>query len=145
MFFLDIVKFLWKMGYLQFCWWFSFLCVHSMTNIWWWTPFLSRSQCDSDSTAWPTTLFIHVFESSPSLDSDCNGVFGSSFSIRVLYFYSTIASWFASYFEIGNSYLSSSRSFSFSRHSLREASTNEYSSALFVPNRYFTWHNSWIL
>ncbi len=49
----------------------------------------------------------------PSLDVDCDGVFSSSSSIKVLFFYSTSASWFASYFKIGNSYLLSSRSLSF--------------------------------
>ncbi len=81
----------------------------------------------------------------PSSNDDCDGVFGSSSSsTKVLSFYSTSVSWFASYFLIGTSYLSSSLSFSFFGHFLCEAFTNEYQFTLFIPNRYFTWHNKWV-
>ncbi len=52
----------------------------------------------------------------PSLDANCDGGFGSSsssFASGVPSFCSTSASWFASYFKIDNSYLSSSISLSF--------------------------------
>ncbi len=62
-------------------------------------------------------------------------------SSSVPYFYSTSASWFALYFKIGNSYSSSFGLFSFSDHFLGDTSTNEYWFALFIPNRYYAWHN----
>ncbi len=86
------------------------------------------------------------FKSSPSSDVNCNGVIGSSSSCNnVLFFFSTSVSQFASYFKIGNSNSSSSKSFSFSSHFLGDTSTNEYWSTLLIPNKYFAWHNKWVL
>ncbi len=74
----------------------------------------------------PKYFSLLLFEFSLSSYADCNGVFGSfSSSFSVLSFCSINASWFASYFKIGNSYLSS-RSLSFFGLFLHEASTNEY-------------------
>jgi hypothetical protein len=56
-------------------------------------------------------------KSFPSSYADCVGVLGSSSScFSVPFFYSTNVSWFASYFKIGNSYSSPSRSLSFFSH-----------------------------
>jgi hypothetical protein len=86
----------------------------------------------------PKDFSSPLFESFPSLNVDCDGVLGSSSSCSsVPSFYFTNVSWFASYFKIGNSYSSSSRSLSFSGHFLFVASTNEYRSTLFIPNIYF--------
>jgi len=100
--------------------------------LWWWT-----NDGDPDSSWCRDSTLIPLFdlqhslfelsESSPSFNGICNGVFGSfSSSSKVSPFCSTNLSWFASYFKIGNSYWSLSRSLPFLGYFLREASTNEY-------------------
>jgi hypothetical protein len=93
----------------------------------------------------PKDFSSSLFESSPSLDVDCNGVLGSSSYHGVPSFCSNNVSWFASYSKISNSYSSSYGSLSFFGHFLFDVSTNGYWSTLFVPDRYSTWHNEHVL
>ncbi len=91
----------------------------------------------------PTSSFS---ESSSSLADNCFGVLCSSSScFDVPSFHSNSASQFTSYLKIGNSYSSSFGSLSFSGHFFFYVSSNEYRSSLFVPNRYFSWHNKWVM
>lgn len=131
-------KFLWKIGYLQFLWQSSLVCVHVIMDIWWWHTFFFMLNFWQwfDYLTHKYYLFV-IFESSPSLDVDYDGVFGSpSSSTGVLSFCLTNVYWFASYFKIGNLYLSSFGSLSFFGHFLCEVSTNVYWSTMFVPNIY---------
>jgi hypothetical protein len=133
--FQDILKFLPKMGYLQFCLWPSLVNVLAITNIWWWLAFLLMPQFDNDSIIWLATFLIQAFKVFSFFRCDYDGVFGFfSSSIMVLSsssfgfspFYYTNLFWFALYLKIGKSYLLLFGSFSFSSHFLHEASTNEY-------------------
>jgi hypothetical protein len=91
--------------------------------------------------------FLFVFSLSSPSNANYDGVFGSfssstrvpsSSSIKAPFFCSTNASYFASYFKIGNSYSSSFGSLSFFGHFLHVASINEYWFTLLIPNKYST-------
>jgi len=90
----------------------------------------------------PKDFSYSLSEFSPSSATDYDGVIGSSSSyFSVPYFCSTNASSFTLYLKIGNSYLLSCGSFAFSSHFFFYVPSNEYCFGLFVPNRYFAWHN----
>ncbi len=142
---LYILKFWWKMGYLHSCRQLH-LCVFLRS----WTydgdpPFIWCHESTMILLHDPKDFSSSLFESSPSLDVDCNGVLGSSSYHGVPSFCSNNVSWFASYSKISNSYSSSYGSLSFFGHFLFDVSTNGYWSTLFVPDRYSTWHNEHVL
>jgi len=125
--------------------------LHLCVFLWFFTydgdpPFTRRHKSIVTLLYDPKDFSSSLSKSSSSLDENCNGVFGSSSScFNVPSLCPTNASWFALYFKIGNSYSSFSRSLSFSSHFLLDVSTDEYWSSLFVPNRYFAWHNKQVL